>query len=323
MSEKTFASPLASHLRRFQQFKCAAGYRYDLKETELRIMDELLALHLSPTDPVITDSIVRAYVTLTEKNVICRLTVMRQFCRYLALEEPRTAIPPRSFLGIRQKPFIPRILTRDEGKRFLQACLCFTSGQASLRQVVHGTMLLALYLTGMRVGEVLSLRLEDVDLSTGVARIRQGKFKKSRLVPLARDVTDRMERCRLLVDQHLGVRPPEAYFFPGPEGSRYTRDALRLSFRKVLSEAGIPYEGRGKGPRLHDLRHSYAILRMMLWYEQGADLGALLPLLATYLGHVGLSSSQYYLRLTEDLLGVVLDRYQERFGHLIEERRTV
>ncbi|MGD0232645.1 MAG: tyrosine-type recombinase/integrase [Syntrophorhabdales bacterium] len=322
MSEKTFTSPLASHLRRFQQFKCAAGYRYDLRGRDLRVMDRFFALHLSPADPVITDSVIRAFVTLTEKNAMHRLTLMRQFCRYLSLEEPRTAIPPRSFLGIRHKPFIPRILTRDEGKRFLQACL-FTSGQASLCQVVHGTMLLALYLTGMRVGEVLSLRLEDVDLSTGVVRIRQGKFKKSRLVPLAGDVTDRMEQCRLLVDRHLGVRPPEAYFFPGREGSRYTADALRLSFRKVLSEAGIPYEGKGKGPRLHDLRHSYAILRMMLWYKQGADLGALLPLLATYLGHVGLSSTQYYLRLTEDLLGVVLGRYQERFGHLIEERRTV
>lgn len=323
MREQIFTSPLASHLRRFQQFKYAAGYRYDLKERELGLMDGFFALHLSPADPVITDAIIRAYVTLTGKCAVYRLTLLRQFCRFLALEEPRTVIPPRSFLGIRRKPFIPRILTRDEGKRFLQACLCFTSGQASLRQIVHGTMLLVLYLAGMRVGEVLSLRLEDVDLSTGVVRIRQGKFKKSRLVPLARDLSDRMDQCRLFIDRHLGVRPPEAYFFPGSEGSPYNADALRASFRKVLAEAGIPYEGRGKGPRLHDLRHSYAILRMMLWYEQGADLGARLPILATYLGHVGLSSSQYYLRLTEDLIGVVLGRYQARFGHLIEERRTV
>jgi integrase len=189
--------------------------------------------------------------------------------------------------------------------------------------MVHGTMLLVLYLTGMRVGEVLSLRLEDVDLTTGVVRIRQGKFKKSRLVPLAKDLTDRMEQFRLFVDRHLGGRPPDACFFPGPKGSPCSTDALRASLRKVLVEAGIPSEERGKRFRLHDLRHSYAILRMMLWYEQGADLGARLPLLATYLGHVGLSSSQYYLRLTEDLLGVVLNRYQARFGHLIEERRTV
>jgi len=80
--------------------------------------------------------------------------------------------------------------------------------------------------------------------------------------------------------------------------------------------------GAGKGPRLHDLRHTYAVHRMLLWYEQRADLNAKLPLLATYLGHVNLSSSQYYLRLTEDLLSAVTSRYQARFGNLIEERTT-
>jgi integrase/recombinase XerD len=91
----------------------------------------------------------------------------------------------------------------------------------------------------------------------------------------------------------------------------------------VLTEANIPYLGAGKGPRLHDLRHAYAIHRMMLWYEQDAVLGVKLPILATYLGHVSLLSSQYYLRLTEDLLAGVLSRYETRFGALIEERRKV
>lgn len=139
---------------------------------------------------------------------------------------------------------------------------------------------------------------------------------------MAQDITDRMKQCRLFVDRSLGIRLSDACFFPGPKGSRCTDGALRYSFRKVLTEANIPWLGAGKGPRLHDLRHSYAIHRMLLWYEQGADLNAKLPLLATYLGHVGLSSSQYYLRLTEDLLSEVISRYQARFGNFIEERRT-
>jgi site-specific recombinase XerD len=97
---------------------------------------------------------------------------------------------------------------------------------------------------------------------------------------------------------------------------------LWKSFKKVLAEANIPYAGAGRRLRLHDLRHAYAVHRMMLWCEQGADLGAQLPVLATYMGHVGLSSSQYYLRLTEDVLEQVVNRYQSRFGHLIEERRA-
>jgi integrase len=323
---KPFGSPLASQIERFLKFKRAAGYRYREEERELRVLDRFLASQLAARNPIITDEVIRAYLAQNRINSETtrehRLSLLRQLCCFIALEEPRTVIPPRCFLAIRRKPFVPRILTRAEGKQFLKACFRLPNGRCSpLRSMVHGTALILLYLTGMRVGEALSLNLEDVDLTNGVLRIRQSKFGKSRFVPMAQDLTDRMKQCRLFVDQSLGPRPPDACFFPGPKGSRCTKGALRYSFRKVLVEADIPWLGVGKGPRLHDLRHSYAIHRMLLWYKQGADLGAKLPLLATYLGHVGLSSSQYYLRLTEDLLSEVISRYQARFGNLIEERR--
>ncbi len=315
-------SPLASQIERFLHFKHAIGCHYQDEERELGVLDRFLALHLTVEDPVITDAIVRAYVTSTGSNSEHHLTILRQFCRFVALEEPRTAVPPRHFLGIHRRPFLPRVLTREEGRAFLRACLRFSPGRCSpLRGMVHGTALALLYLTGMRAGEALSLDTEDVDFSNSIIRIRQGKFGKSRYVPMAQDLTERMKQCRLFVDRSLGIRPPDACFFPGPTGSRCTKNVLRYSFRKILAEAKIPYLGAGKGPRLHDLRHSYAVHRMMLWYEQGADLGVKLPLLATYLGHAGLSSSQYYLRLTEDLLSGVLSRYEARFGALIDERR--
>ena len=323
MSKETFMSPLASPIQRILHFKRAAGYCYDTEELQLRDFDRFLRSHLDPDNPVITDTIIRTYIPLTGKRAINRLSLLRQFCRFIALEEPGTFIPPRSFLGIRKEAFVPRMLTRNEGRRFVEACLRLSpSPNSPLRGMVHGTALLLLYLTGMRVGEALSLNQEDVDLANGVIRIRKSKFRKSRLVPMAQDLTKRMEQCRLFVERSLGVRPPDACFFPGPKGARFFKGTLRCSFQKVLAEAHIAQVSAGKGLRPHDLRHAYAVHRMMLWYEQGADLGAKLPILATYLGHVGLSSSQYYLRLTEDLLGGVLSRYQARFGHLIEERRT-
>lgn len=174
--------------------------------------------------------------------------------------------------GSRGPEVLAYILDASFDFSFLKACLDLPSGRCSpLRGMVHGTALALLYLTGMRVGEALSLNLEDVDLSNGVIRIRRGKFGKSRFVPMAQDLTDRMEQCRLFVDRSLGIRPPSACFFPGPKGSRCTKGVLRYSFRIVLTEAKIPYWGAGKGPR--DLRHAYAIHRMMLWYEQGAVLG--------------------------------------------------
>jgi integrase len=323
MSKETFLSPLASQIKRFIGFKRAAGCCYDTEEVQLRGFDRFLRSHLDPDSPVITDALSRTYMALIAKNSVDRLSVLRRFCRFLALEEPRTFIPPRGFLGIRKKLFVPRVLTRNEARRFVRACLCLhTVARSPLRGMVQGTIFLLLYLTGMRVGEALGLNQEDVDLANGVIRIRKGKFGKSRLVPVAQDLNERMKDCRLSVEGSFGARPPDACFFPGPKGSRYSRHTLWPSFRKVLAQADIARVSAGKGLRLHDLRHGFAVHRMMLWYEQGADLGAKLPILATYLGHVGLSSSQYYLRLTEDLVGGILSRYQARFGHLIEERRT-
>ena len=278
-------------------------------------------------EPIITDKIVRAYLAYirhtSETTRDSRLSLIRQLCCFIALEEPKTFIPPNGFLGIHRRPFVPRGLTRTEGKKFVTACLNFPAGRCSpLRGMVHGTALLLLYLTGMRLGEALSLNLEDADLKNGVLRIRQSKFGKSRLVPLAQDLANRMRQCQHFIEQSMGTRPGNASFFPGLRTPRCTKSALLYSFRKVLANANIPYLGAGKGPRLHDLRHTYAVHRMLLWYEQRADLNAKLPLLATYLGHVNLSSSQYYLRLTEDLLSAVTSRYQARFGNLIEERRT-
>lgn len=315
-------SPLGPQIERFLRFKRGLGYRYGREEYRLNVLDGFLAPRLDPEDPVITEDIVRAYVAGNGSDGRQRLTRIRQLCRFLSLEEPRTAVPPPRFLGMHRKPFTPRILTRDEGKAFLKACLCLPPGRCSpLSGTVNGTVIALLYLTGMRKGEALSLNLEDVDLSNGVIRIRQGKFGKSRLVLMAGDLTKRMKECRQFVDRALGKRHPGECFFPGPRGLRCTPSALQRSFRKVLAHAGIPYLGPGKGPRLHDLRHSYTILRMMRWYEQGADLNAKLPVLSTCLGHVGLASSQHYIRLTKDLLNGVLGRYEARFGSLIQERR--
>jgi integrase len=188
--------------------------------------------------------------------------------------------------------------------------------------MVHGTVLLLLYLTGLRLGEALGLNREDVDLDTGVLCIRQAKFGKSRLAPMAPDLTARMRACQRFLDTRLGLPDPHACCFPGPRGTRCRAAAVRASFRRALARAEIPYRGPGQGPRLHDLRHSFAVHRLLLWYEQGVNLNAHLPFLATYLGHVSLAGTQRYLRLTEDLVGEVTRRHAARFGHLITERET-
>jgi integrase len=317
---------VAAALRRFLEFKRAAGYRYREEARALGVLDRFLATHLAPEYPVISLEVIRAWVSRrgveSETTRAHRLSLIRQVCRFLALEQPHTAVPGPRFLGICRRTFLPCILTREEGRRFLQACGTLTPGRGSpLRPTVLGTALALLYLTGLRAGEVLRLTGADVDLETAVLRVRDTKFGKSRLVPVAPDVATRLERCRAEVARRFGPRVPEAPFFPAPSGHRYSLSALQAAFRQVLLTAGIPRSRVGRSLRLHDLRHSFVAVRLLLWYEQDADLGARLPRLAAYLGHVGLSSSQRYVQLSPDLVGEITRRHAARFGYLITDRR--
>lgn len=178
-----------------------------------------------------------------------------------------------------------------------------------------------LYLTGLRSGEVLHLTNADVDVDAAVLRVRDTKFGKSRLVPVAGDVATRLQQCRDEIARRLGPPAPDAPFFPAPSGRSYSKSALREAFHDVLAAADIPRHSGGRSLRVHDTRHSFAVLRLLLWYQQGVDLGARLPALATYLGHVGLSSSQRYLQLTEEIAREVMRRHEARFGYLITERK--
>jgi len=319
------SSSLASPLRRFLEFKRAAGCRYRDEARALRMLDRFLSTHLAADDPVISLAVIRAYVARrgeeSETTRAHRLSLIRQVCRFLALEHPRTAVPGPRFLGICRRTVLPRLLTREEGQRFLQACGSVAPGRSSpLRTTVLGTTLVLLYLTGLRAGEALRLTDADVDLAAAVLRVRDTKFGKSRLVPVAPDVATRLHRCRDDVARHVGPRAPEAPFFPAPSGRRYSISALRTAFHHVLVAAGIPRWSGGRSLRLHDVRHSFVALRLLLWCQQDADLGARLPALATYLGHVGLASTQRYVQLTPDLVGEITRRHEARFGYLITDR---
>jgi integrase len=321
-----FGSPIASTLRRFLEFKRAAGCRYRDEARALGVLDRFLGTHLAADDPVISLDTIRTYVARrgqeSETTRAHRLSLIRQVCRFLALEEPRTAIPGPRFLGIYRRAFVPRVFTHEEGRRFLQASGTVPSRRSSaLRDTVLGTALALLYLTGLRAGEALRLTEADVDVGAAVLRVRDTKFGKSRVVPVAPDVAARLHRCRTAVGRHVGRRAPEAPFFPAPSGRPYSLSAMRAAFRQVLVVAEIPQRSGGRSLRLHDLRHSFVALRLLLWCQQDADLGARLPVLATYLGHVGLTSSQQYLQLSHDLVGEVTRRHAARFGYLITDRR--
>jgi integrase len=289
----------------------------------LRDLDRFLSARLSSVDPLVTSTLVHEYVARrdaeSETTRAHRLTLIREVCRFLRLDDTRVVVPDRRSLRIVRQQFLPRVLSRNEGSRFLQACTQLPPGQGSpIRAAVLGTALRVLYLAGLRAGELLRLTQADLDLETATLHIRHSKFNKSRLVPLAPDLVQRIVECRIATIKRHGPWQSETPLFPNPRGGRYSISAVRCAFHAALRIAGIERTTDSR-IRLHGLRHSFAGLRLLLWCEENVDLSAKLPLLAAYLGHVSLASSQRYLQLTRDLMGEITRRHQARFGYLIQE----
>lgn len=205
--------------------------------------------------------------------------------------------------------FLPYIFTRQELRSLLDAVpRCQQRPHCYMSAVTFRTILLFLYGTGMRVGEAVKLRLAEVDLENGVIMIRGTKFYKSRLVPLGRDVH------RLLLDyvaspgrRNQGDQP----LFQSKIRGAIKRAVVETSFRRLRRLAGVHRSDTSSyQPRVHDLRHTFAVHRVMGWYRQDADVQSLLPALSTYLGHVNLAATQRYLTMTPELLGEANRRFQ-------------
>lgn len=205
--------------------------------------------------------------------------------------------------------FVPYIYSRQELKVLLEAVsVCQRSTMCFLSAETFRVLLLLLYGTGLRVGEALRLRLADVNLGDGVITIRGTKFHKSRLVPLGKDVHRVLLRYVASPGRRKG---PEQTLFQSRLRQEIKWQVVQKSFQRLRRIAGIsrpdayPYQ-----PRIHDLRHTFAVHRVLSWYRQGDDVQSLLPALSTYLGHVDLSSTQRYLTMTPELLNEANLRFQ-------------
>lgn len=172
-----------------------------------------------------------------------------------------------------------------------------------------------LYGCGLRISEALALRVEDVDTQLGVLHIRDAKFGKERLVPVHRHLADHFR-------EYLAVLPIAAKVsdhpaFPSSAGTAYTAGTVYRYFRCTLWSAGISHGGRGRGPRLHDLRHTFAVHCLQRWVTEGTELSVALPYLSAYLGHSGLKGTQHYLRLTAELYPNIVATAERHFASLL------
>jgi len=184
----------------------------------------------------------------------------------------------------------------------------------SLRPIVVSTLIGLLYATGIRIGEALNLTLRDIDLRRRLIEIREGKFKKSRYVPLSLSTTNQM-RAYLGRRKRAGFSTaPSAYVFLSMTGKKHVYPSFATVFLEIVRGLGLRRPKGERGPRIHDLRHTFAVNRLSVWYRQGVNLGSKLPLLSTYLGHSTVTGTEVYLHATSHLLESAGRRFHARFA---------
>lgn len=236
-----------------------------------------------------------------------RLSAARGFARYLAPLVPGTEVPPPWVLpGPSSTRAVPFLYSPAE-----VAALTAGAGaiRPPLRAATYQTLIGLLAATGMRVGEAISLDRGDLDTGPGLLTIRGSKFGKSRQLPLHASVLQALERYAALRDS--GPRPPSTQaFFTSAAGTRLVYKNFNIAFRKLAAQAGLQPRSPACRPRIHDLRHTFAVTTLTRWYADGGDVAARMPLLSAWLGHADPAGTYWYLTGTPELLALAAARLE-------------
>ncbi|MBX3452812.1 MAG: tyrosine-type recombinase/integrase [Planctomycetaceae bacterium] len=233
---------------------------------------------------------------------------VRGFFRYAVSRGFLEVSPLPNVIAKQPPPFVPYIYSREELRRLLDAVESEPQkngiGAPTIRILV-----LTLYGAGLRLREAMNLTCGDVNLQQSLLTIRNTKFGKTRFVPVGPQLSEALSLYAKKIQQ---VRPPsaEAPFFITRTGGSVLPDTFQRNYRILCDDAGIRRTDCAEQPRIHDLRHTFAVHRLTSWYRQGADVQRLLPLLSVYLGHVHIRHTQVYLSMTPDLLQQASQRFE-------------
>ena len=241
-----------------------------------------------------------------------RLRVVRLFTEYRSVDDPRTEVPPPKLLPDRYRRTAPYIYTDEQIMRLIAAASELPStvrGTMGLRAPTYYTLFGLLSVTGMRVSEALSLNCEDVDLNKVLLTVRGTKFGKSRHIPIHRSTQEALRQYTCYRDG-IYSEPKTRSFFISERGTRLGYCAVRSTFVRLSCEVGLRGLSDSHGPRMHDLRHRFAVNTLISWYREGVDIERRIHVLSAFLGHVKFSYTYWYLSAVPELLQLALSRLE-------------
>jgi integrase/recombinase XerD len=313
-----FASHLGSVMQNYVSLKRSLGFRYRTQELQLLRLDRFLQERPDLAGRPIS-IIIEAWGKRnpTPQHFLECEQTGRILARALQRIDPTVTAPPvdpRLSRQVRRNQRRPYIYSESDVSLLLKTALSFPSPETPGRPLMLYTMLVLAYCVGLRVGEVVRLKVGDIDRADRTLEIRETKFFKSRRLPVTNSVMAALDDYLKARRREGAPGDPSAPLFWQERAAReYRYPTIRALLVQVIRRAGLKPDPGAVGPRIHDLRHSFVVSRILTWYREGVNPQERLPYLVTYLGHKDIHSTLVYITITQELLQHASDRFRS-FG---------
>lgn len=303
MKKQRFNGPIGKWIKQHLEFRRSLGFAYRTVEYSLDAFDQYLASNF-PDCQTITREMIICYLASTRHHQSStrrdHVSKLRQFCRFMFQFDINTYIPEKGLIRTGTVQVKPHIFSEEEILKLIKQTKKFR-GKKTLLPHTYATIIGLLWVTGMRIREVVNLKIEDVDTVGGIIYVRQTKFYKSRLIPLSAStikalITYKKQRAKFGYQEEPG-KP----FFFNNRGKQCITATTPRTIKELMVQVGLKTI-QGKTPRVHDIRHTFATRCLLNFYQSGKDPTAYLPILATYLGHTNIANTQVYLHPSIELL---------------------
>ena len=315
----SFTGPLSKQLIGFFQEKRMSGIKYSSEAWRLLQIDKL-SININVPKDTLTKELFEIWCKRTSTESVktwkARMVVISQLSKYFINNNYPCYKTQIEYNSISNKSaFIPHIFTDKELKAIFNSADNLNSPLSSQnRRDVSSLLFRTLYSCGLRIDEALSLLIKDVDFEKGVFTIFHAKNNIPRYVPMSKEL---LSLCNSYKKKVLNNKKDNSYFFASPTGSKYSMSTIHYMWFQILKQSKIQKDDNG--PRIHDLRHTFAVHCLKKWVDKNMNINSLLPVLSTYMGHKSMSSVNKYLRLTADVYPNITNSIEKYFGYIIPD----
>ena len=295
-------------------YRKSLGEKFKTNETYLKAFSKAMgpSVNIKSISEDMLDGFLYGNSATITSGWFIKHTALLGFYRYALIRNYVTKIPLPRILPKRPQPFVPYIYSKQELKRLFDTTLTYQKNKSHVKPYMVRTTLILTYALGLRLHETLSIRLSDVDMKNHVITIQQSKFYKSRIVPFNTQLADVITAYLDWRITQKKSQNSDAPLFVGKNNEPFNADTMRGIFQRIREKAKIRRNDNARyQPRIHDLRHTFAVNRVTTWYQENKNVQQLLPILSVYLGHTHLAHTTVYLTMTNDLLREAGKRFEK------------